>query len=151
MKILIVSGDDALVSSLTAELETRDFEVLPTHFGDGGLSLYKKDGPFAFVLVDYRFIPGTRIKDCVELVTTIHLINPFQQMAIMSASHREARERPQALHNVPVLRKPFRIEQLLGLLRQPVLPLSFVHHPDVSYSPVPTSPRFIPRTLGTTI
>jgi DNA-binding NtrC family response regulator len=124
MKILIVGGDDALLSSLAEELESRDFEVLPTHFGDGGLSLFRKDGPFAFVLVDYRFIPGTTIKDTVQLLTAIHLINPFQQMAIMTADPNEVREKmPQALRHLPVLRKPFRIEQLLRLLRQPVSPL----------------------------
>lgn len=32
MTILIVGGDDALLPSLTEELESRDFEVLPTHF-----------------------------------------------------------------------------------------------------------------------
>ena len=123
-KILIVGGDDALLSSLTEELESRDFEVLPTHFGDGGLSLFRKDGPFAFALADYRFIPGVKVKDCMQLVTAIHLNNPFQPMAIMTADPKEAREKlPQALRYLPVLRKPFRIEQLLRLLRQPVLRL----------------------------
>src|ERR1700683_770211 len=125
MKILIVGGDDALLSSLAEQLQYRDFEVIPTHFGEGGLALFEKDGPFAFVLVDYRFIPGVRIKDCVQLVTAIHLISPFQQMAIMTADPKEARETlPQALQHILVVRKPFRIEQLLRLLRQPVLPLN---------------------------
>jgi hypothetical protein len=76
------------------------------------------------VLADYRFIPGVGIKDCMELVTAIHLINPFQQMAIMTADPKEAREKlPQTLRYLPVLRKPFRIEQVLRLLREPVLPL----------------------------
>jgi DNA-binding response OmpR family regulator len=124
MKILIVGGDDALLSALTEELESRDFDVLPTHFGDGGLSLFKKDGPFAFVLTDYRFFPGTNIKDAVQLLTAIQLNNPFQPMAIMTADSKETRNRlPQALQHVPVLRKPFRIEELLRLLRQPVLSL----------------------------
>ncbi len=123
MKILIVGGDDALVSSLVQELESRDFEVLPTHFGDGGLSLLKKDGPFEFVIVDFRFIPGVNIKTCMQLVSAIHRINPFQQMAVMTADFKEAREKlPQALH-IPLLRKPFGIEQVLHLLRQPMLPL----------------------------
>jgi hypothetical protein len=80
MKILIVGSDDALLSSLAEEQECRDFGVLPTHFGDGGLSLSKKDGPFAFVLIDYRFIPGTRIKDSLQLMAAIHLINRFSTL-----------------------------------------------------------------------
>jgi DNA-binding response OmpR family regulator len=38
MKILIVDDDDALLSFLTKELEAREFEVLPTHFGEWGTS-----------------------------------------------------------------------------------------------------------------
>jgi ActR/RegA family two-component response regulator len=125
MKILIVGGDDALLSSLTEELESRDFQVLTTHSEDGGLSLFKKNGPFAFALADYRFVPGVNIKTCMQWVTAIHLINPFQQMAIMTADLQEVREKlPQELQHVAVLRKPFRVEQLLRLLRQPVLPLN---------------------------
>jgi hypothetical protein len=76
------------------------------------------------VLADYRFIPGVTIKDCMQLMAAIHLINPFQQMAIMTVDLKEAWEKlPQALRYLPVLRKPFRIEQMLRLLRQPVLPL----------------------------
>jgi hypothetical protein len=89
------------------------------------LALYKKDRPFAFVLSDYRFIPCQEIKNGVDLVTAIHLINPFQQMAIMTADPNEVREKmPQALRHLPVLRKPFRVEQPSRVfLRQPVLPL----------------------------
>jgi len=124
MKILIVDDDDALRGFLAKELEARGFEVLQTHFGDGGLDLYQKDGPFAFVLSDYRFVPGAKIKDGVQLVTAIHGINPLQRMAIMTADPYEAREKlPKALWLLPVLRKPFRIEQVLRLLREPVLPL----------------------------
>ena len=89
------------------------------------LSLYKKDGPFEFVLSDYHFIPASRIKNGVELVTTIHGINPAQRMPIMTAWCDEVREKlPQALRFLPVLEKPFRFEQVLRLLREPVLPLS---------------------------
>ena len=77
------------------------------------------------MLADYRFFPGVRIKDCMQLVSAIQLINSFQPMAIMTAEPKEARGRlPQALQHLPVLRKPLRIEQVLRLLRQPVLPLS---------------------------
>jgi DNA-binding NtrC family response regulator len=123
MRMLIVGGGDALLSSLNDELECRDFEVLTTHFGDGGLHLYKKHGPWEFVLTDYRFLPGTQIRDCMQLVTAIDGINPFQPMGIMTAHPKETRENLRlSLRQFPVLRKPFVIERLLRLLRQPVLP-----------------------------
>ena len=49
---------------------------------------------------------------------------PICQIAIMTADPTEVREKlPQALQHLPVLGKPFRLEQVLRLLRQPVLPL----------------------------
>jgi DNA-binding NtrC family response regulator len=124
MRILLVDDDDALRSFLARELEACGFEAVQTHFGDGGLHLYQKSDPWELVLSDFRFIPGPTIKDGTQLLAAIHRINPFQQMAIMTAEPKEAREKlPQALQHIPVLRKPFRIEQVLRLLRDPVLPL----------------------------
>ena len=100
MKILIVDDDDVLVAFLAKELEARGCEILPTHFGDGGLKLYNKYGPWAFVLSDFRFVPGTKIKDGAQLVTAIHGINPHQQMALMTADLEGARANlPQALRH----------------------------------------------------
>jgi hypothetical protein len=45
-------------------------------------------------------------------------------MAIMTADPKEDREKlPKALWLLPVLLKPFTVEQLLRALREPVLPL----------------------------
>ena len=86
--------------------------------------VYEHQGPFAFVLSDYRFVPGAKIKDGVQLLTAIHEMNPNQRMAIMTAVPNEAREKlSKALWLLPVLPKPFKIEQMLRLLREPVLPL----------------------------
>jgi len=123
MKILLVDDDDALRGFLARELEARGFEAVQTHFGDGGLHLYQKSGPWEFVLSDFRFIPGPRIKDGTQLLAAIHRINPFQQMAMMTADPKEARGKlPQVLQHIPVLRKPFQLEQVLRLLQQHVLP-----------------------------
>jgi DNA-binding NtrC family response regulator len=124
MKILIVDDDDSLRSWLAGELEARGYEILQTHFGDGGLHLFKKNGPFALVLSDYKFHPGPTIKDGTQLLTAMHAINSIQQMAMMTSDPQGARRNlPRALRDLPVLRKPFRFEQVLRLLRQPVLPL----------------------------
>jgi DNA-binding NtrC family response regulator len=126
MKVLIVDDDDDLVAFLAKELEARGCEILQTHFGDGGLKLYNKYGPCELVLSDFRFVPGNKIKDGVQLVTAIHGMNPHQPMALMTADPSGARANlPQALRHLTVLRKRFRLEQVLRLLRQPVLPLSF--------------------------
>lgn len=63
MKILLVDDDDVLRSFLAKEVEARGCEVLQTDFGDGGLYLYQKNGPWEFELSDYRFISGPKIKE----------------------------------------------------------------------------------------
>ena len=123
MKVLLVDGDDTFLSYLAEELDTCWCEILHTFFGDGGLELYNKYGPWEFVLIDFRVVPGVMIKDGVQLLTAIRRINPLQEMAIMTSDPEETREKlPQALRYLPVLRKPLRVEQMLRLLRQPVLP-----------------------------
>jgi DNA-binding NtrC family response regulator len=124
MKILIVDDDDALRSFLTKELEEHGYETLQSFRGDEAFYIWQHEGPFAFVLSDYRFIPGTTIKDGVELLTAMHEINPRQRMVMMTAEPKEARKKlPKALWLLPVLRKPFKVEQVLRLLRKPVLTL----------------------------
>ena len=124
MKILLVDDDEGMRSHLAKELEARAFEVLQAQSGDEGLYVYQKNGPWEFVLSDYRFFPGTKIRNEAELVTAIHAVNPLQQMAIMTSDPQRARRKlPKVLRHLPVLRKPFRLEEVLRLLRQPVLPL----------------------------
>jgi two-component system, cell cycle sensor histidine kinase and response regulator CckA len=124
MKILIVEDDDALRSLLAKQLEERGYDIRQSFRGDEAFYIWQHEGPWRLVLSDHRFIPGTKIKDGAQLVTAIHEVNPSQKMAIMTAEPEEAREKlPQSLRHLPVLRKPFSIEQVLRLLREPVPPL----------------------------
>jgi DNA-binding NtrC family response regulator len=124
MRILVVDDDDTLLSSLAKELKNRGCDVHQSSSGDEAFHVWQRLGPWELVLTDFRFFPGTQIKDGVELVTAIHSINPAQRMAIMTAWSEEARGKlPQALRFLPLLEKPFRFEQVLRLLREPVLPL----------------------------
>jgi CheY-like chemotaxis protein len=124
MKLLIVDGDDALRSLLAKELEERGIETHQSCSGDEAFQVWQQLGPWELVLSDYQFIPGHKIKDGVQLVTAIHRINPLQQMAMMTSDPNEAQEKlPQGLLHLPILPKPFRVEQVIRLLRLPVLPL----------------------------
>jgi CheY-like chemotaxis protein len=118
MKILIVDDDEVLRAHLAEALEACAFDVLEAQSGDAALYLYQKKAPWEFVLSDYRFFPGMKIKDGVELVTAIQGINPFQQMAMMTSDTQGARRNlPRDLRHLPILRKPFRFEEVLRLLR----------------------------------
>jgi DNA-binding NtrC family response regulator len=124
MKILLVDEDDDLRSLLAKELKSRAFEAWQARSGHGGLSFYQKNGPWELVLTDILFLPDANIGDGAQLMVAIQEINPFQQMAMMTSDPQGARRNlPKDLRHLPVLRKPFAIEQVLRLLRQPVLPL----------------------------
>jgi hypothetical protein len=88
-----------------------------------GRSLYKKEGPFEFVLSDYRLIAGSEIKHGVELVTAIHSINPVQRTTMTAWCDEVRGNLPEALRFIPVLRKAIPFEQVLRLLRESMLPL----------------------------
>jgi CheY-like chemotaxis protein len=93
LKILIVDDDDAVLLCIGSRLRSGGFEVKEASTGDGAMYVYEHQGPFAFVLSDYRFVPGAKIKDGVQLVTAIHEINSHQRMAMMTADPKEAREK----------------------------------------------------------
>ena len=124
MRLLIVDGDDAVRSLLAKELEERGIETRQSCSGDEALDVWQQLGPWELVLSDYQFLPGTKIKDGVQLLAAIHESNPLQQMAMMTPDANEDRGKlPQALLGLPILPKPFRVEQVIRLLRLPVLPL----------------------------
>jgi CheY-like chemotaxis protein len=115
MKIFLVDDDDALRSLLATELENRGCDVHQSSGGDEAFHVWQRLGPWELVLTDYRFFPGTKIRDGAQLAAAIHLINPLQRMAIMTADPQDARRRlPQALQHIPVLREPFSMEHCYG-------------------------------------
>lgn len=124
MKILIVDDDDALLSLLATELEQIGYDIHQSFSGDGAFYVWQHEGPWEFVLSDCQFVPGQRITDGAQLLSAIHGMNSQQRMAMMTARPKEAREKlPKALRDLLILRKPFKLEQVLRLLREPVLPL----------------------------
>lgn len=112
-RILIVDDDDALRHWLRTQLEPRGFEVWEESQGDEGLAAYEDNGPWSFVLSDMYFYRGDRIKNGLDLIRAMAAINPAQHMAIHTSE--KSLEAP-----IPVLVKPYRIEQLLRLLRRPI-------------------------------
>jgi hypothetical protein len=81
-----------------------------------GRSLYKKEGPFEFVLSDYRLIAGSEIKNGVELVTAIHSINPVQRTTMTAWCDEVRGNLPEALRFIPVLRKAIPVRARAALV-----------------------------------
>ena len=102
------------MSFFAKEMEKRGGDVHRSSSGDDEFHVWQRLGPWELVLTDYRLIPCPDIKNGMEFGTAIDGSNPFQQMAIMTADPRAAREKlPQGFTAPAVLRKPFRIEQVL--------------------------------------
>jgi CheY-like chemotaxis protein len=116
MKILVVDDDEVVLRWVRKQLERRRCEVEDAFSGEQGLHSYLSQGPttWDFVLTDYLFIPSTRVQNGLHLVRKICAINPKQRMAIHTSEKG-------LLAPVPVLQKPYPIENLLRLLRKPVL------------------------------
>ena len=124
MKILVVDDDEVVLRWVRKQLEARRYEVEDAFSGDQGLHCYLSQGltSWDFVLSDYLFIPSTRVRNGLQLVQKIRAVNPEQRMAIHTSE--ENLRAP-----VPVLHKPYPIENLLRLLRQPLRNLAALPGP----------------------
>jgi len=116
MRILVVD-DGAEVQRIRGQLVPRGIEVAGASNADDAFRLWEKECPWTLVLTEYHIKSGTRIRDGRELVNAIRAADPSQRIAI----HTD--DEGLLAAPVVVLRKPCAIEQLLRVLREPVLPL----------------------------
>lgn len=118
MRVLVIDDDEALRFWLKRELEPLGFDLSESANGDEALSVYKT-AKFGFVLSDYQFLPGRKIKNGADLVIAIHKINREQRMALhTSVSSAVIRSKlPIDLRNIAVLKKPYPIRQLIELMK----------------------------------
>jgi CheY-like chemotaxis protein len=116
LRILIIDDDDVLRRWLRTQLESRGFDVWEESQGDEALVRYRRTGPWDFVLSDLYFYPGDKIRNGLDLMREILLINP-QQRSVIHTSERKL--------TAPciVLQKPYPISALLKLLRIPLSPM----------------------------
>ena len=116
LRILIIDDDDVLRRWLRSQLEHRGCEVWEESQGDEALARYRRSGPWDFVLSHFYFYPGEEIRNGLELMREILLINP-QQRSVIHTSERKI--------TAPciVLQKPYPISALLKLLPLPLSPI----------------------------
>ncbi len=119
MRILLVDDDECQLRWCSDQLEKRGYSVDTALSGEQGLHIYQTDGPWEFVLSDYLFLPSERIRNGLDFAREILAINPKQRMAIHTSA--ENLQAP-----VPVLHKPYPIQKLFRLLREPLR--SLAHH-----------------------
>jgi len=117
IRILVVD-DEAEVQRMREQLAPRGIEVAGASDADDAFRLWQSEGPWSLVVTELRIAPGRSLKDGMELVKAIRTANPSQRTAIHTG------EEGLLAAPVPVLRKPYAMEQLLRVLRPPLLPLS---------------------------
>lgn len=108
--ILLVEDDAALRECYETSLRLRGYTVTVARDGLEALQKYVADA-FDFVLTDYQ-MPRWNGH---ELLQDIRFLNPAQKMILMSANPPKLRPE---LSDVPVLTKPFKIEELLKILEE---------------------------------
>jgi CheY-like chemotaxis protein len=120
-RILEVSDEEVLREIIAAICKRRGFDVIQARCGDEALRLYRKSGPFALVLCDlywYDKIPepplsnAKAIRHGIQLASAIRRIAPKQKMVIHTGAFQVREQMPEELDDVPILSKPFRMEEL---------------------------------------
>jgi len=117
-RILICDDDDALIFWLHERLTANGFDVQTTSQGDQALAAFQEKRPFDFVISDYQFLPGRRIKDGLGLVNAIRQIDPNQTIIVHTGE--KGLKAP-----CPVVYKPYPFERMLQCLKKPVEPRLF--------------------------
>ena len=120
-RILEVSDEAVLREMIATICERRGFDVIQARYGDEAFRLYLERGPFALVLCDLYWydriseppLSNTKvIRHGIQLASAIRRIAPKQKMVIHTGSFRVREQMPEELDDVPILSKPFRMEEL---------------------------------------
>jgi CheY-like chemotaxis protein len=110
MKILIADDDCDVLDFLCDHLSA-NHAVVARRDGEAALRAFEEEGGFDFVLSDYQ-MPR---KNGVLLLMEIRQRNPGQRMALQSG---DPPKMPKELADVPVLRKPWRLSDLMAVLEK---------------------------------
>ena len=124
-RILEVGDDDAIRQLYARVCKSWGYDVIQARYGDEALTLYRECGPFVLVLTDlywYDRIPEPPLSDTktirhgIQLALAIRKLAPEQKIALHTASSTLPGQMPTELGDVPILQKPFSIEELQSCL-----------------------------------
>jgi CheY-like chemotaxis protein len=124
-RILEVSDNEALRELISTICRRCGFDLIQARCGDDALRLYRKRGPFAFVLCDLYWYDGIpepplgntkAIRHGIQLALAIRKLAPEQKIVIHTAAMQVREDMPTELCDIPILEKPFRIKELESYL-----------------------------------
>ena len=108
MRILICEDDPLQQEWLASRLRHEGDFVCVSEQGDQALAAWQEGRPWDFVVTDYSFIPGEKIKNGLDLVREIHSVDPSQRIIVQSGqSHLVVPP------DVRLLRKPYSFRRVV--------------------------------------
>jgi len=112
VRILICEDDEAQLNWLACRLNHEGKFVFTTVQGDRAFVEWQKGRPWDFVVTDYSFLPGEKIRNGRDLVREIHLVDPSQKIIVQTG------ERDLVVPlGVKLLRKPYSFHRLVRAMR----------------------------------
>jgi len=112
VRILICEDDQAQLKWLFSRLNHEGSFVEMTEQGDQAFAAWESGRPWDFVITDYSFIPGAKIKNGLDLVREIHLVDPSQRIIVQSGDWNLT-----VPAGVKLLRKPYHFQRLVRTMK----------------------------------
>jgi DNA-binding response OmpR family regulator len=113
MRVLLAEDDANLREMLTIALQRRGYNVEVAEDGLIALRKFRLEGPFDIVVSDYQ-MPR---KNGMSLLSDIRELEPSTRMILQTATTGLAQLMERAgLGDVPVLNKPYRMNELFEIL-----------------------------------
>ena len=112
MRILICEDDPLQQDWLTCRLSDEGHCVQMTEQGDRALTAWQSGRPWDFVITDYLFIPDAKIKNGLDLVREIRLVDR-DQLLILQTGESDLVLPPY----VTLLRKPYTFQRLVRAMK----------------------------------
>lgn len=128
-RVLVVDDDPDVRDAIARYFKMQDFHVIEEEDGHTAFEAFRECYPIDYVISDYCFIPGKRESSCgcvishgVDLVREIRKLIPNQRMVILSGTAELAKRdltdpKNEAAKDVPVLRKPIRMRDIMAALK----------------------------------
>lgn len=112
MRILICEDDEAQLNWLACRLNHEGNFVETTEQGDQAFGEWQNGKPWDFVISDYCFVPGTKIKNGLDLVREIHLVDPSQKIIVQTGEWSLT-----VPPGVKLVRKPYSFRTLVRTMK----------------------------------
>jgi len=119
LRILICEDDPLQQGWLACRLNHEGNSFQMTEQGDQAFADWQSGRPWDFVITDYSFIPGAKVKNGLDLVREIHLVDPSQRIIVQSGEWNLV-----VPPGVKLLRKPYRFDKLIRTMKgmKPIKP-----------------------------